>query len=66
MLQLHEMCNRKSQGKEGIIQPGKLEIHVNMYLVHNARHLRRIHEELKALEGTLWEGEQEEGQSRHG
>lgn len=48
------------------MKPGKLGICVYRYIVHNAKRFRRIGEELRVLEGTLLEGGQEEGQSKHG
>lgn len=66
MLGVHKMCNRGYQRKEGILKPEKLRIYGPMYRIHDAKCLRGFCEELKALEGTLLEGGQEDGRSRYG
>lgn len=60
------MRNTESQWQEVILKPEKLRLYVYMYIVHYAKCFRMICAELKALEGTLLGGRQEEGQSKYG
>lgn len=66
MLGVHEMCKRKFQRKNTIMKPGKLRIRMYRYIVHTLKCFRGIFEEMRALEGTLLEGGQEEGQRKYG
>lgn len=66
MLGVHEMCNRELQWKEAIPKSGKLRICVHMHAVHYAKRFRRFYAKLQVLYGALFEGGQEEGQSKYG
>lgn len=60
------MCNGQLRKKEVIPKPEQHSMSVYMYTVHDEKCFRDICEELKALDGTLLKGGQEEGQSKYG